>query len=608
MFKKVLEYSGEYRAKTWQSMMVMLAGVAMSVIPYLFVYQIIAPLLSGGSLTLPAVGLRVIAIALCMVLYALLYVKGLDLSHESAYYTLMNLRISLQGKLEKQPLGAIQEKGVGSLKKMFIDDIESIELLLAHALPEGVANIAIPLFVFIAMFFVDWKLALLSLCSLPLGLVAMMFMYHAGTSKMDAYYGAARKMNNTIVEYINGMEVVKVFNRDGESYQRFETDVKNYRDFTLDWYKVCWPWMALYNSILPCVSLFVLPVGSYLVLRGYSTLPDLVLVLCMSFAVGAPLLRSLSFMSTLPQINYKIESLEAMMNTPPLQQSEKPFAGAGYDISFENVRFTYKEEEVLHGISLKVPEGSLTALVGESGSGKSTLAKLLVHYYDVDSGTVKIGVQDIREMSLEALNDQISYVSQEQFLFNMSLFENIRLGRLDASDEEVMEAAEKAQCGEFFGRLENGIHTMAGDGGKQLSGGERQRISLARAILKDAPIIILDEATAFMDPENEEKMNEAIAEVIRGKTVIVIAHRLHSIINADQICVLSGGNVSDAGTHEQLLSRCPAYQSLWKAAGESAAWKVSAREESTGEGSGVWKFTSKSTIIDAANASGKRKI
>lgn len=579
MFKKVLEYAGEYRAKTWQSMMVMLAGVAMSVIPYLFVYQIIAPLLSGGSLTLPAVGLRVIAIALCMVLYALLYVKGLDLSHESAYYTLMNLRISLQGKLEKQPLGAIQEKGVGSLKKMFIDDIESIELLLAHALPEGVANIAIPLFVFIAMFFVDWKLALLSLCSLPLGLVAMMFMYHAGTSKMDAYYGAARKMNNTIVEYINGMEVVKVFNRDGESYQRFETDVKNYRDFTLDWYKVCWPWMALYNSILPCVSLFVLPVGSYLVLRGYSALPDLVLVLCMSFAVGAPLLRSLSFMSTLPQINYKIESLEAMMNTPPLQQSEKPFAGAGYDISFENVRFTYKEEEVLHGISLKVPEGSLTALVGESGSGKSTLAKLLVHYYDVDSGTVKIGVQDIREMSLEALNDQISYVSQEQFLFNMSLFENIRLGRLDASDEEVMEAAEKAQCGEFLGRLENGIHTMAGDGGKQLSGGERQRISLARAILKDAPIIILDEATAFMDPENEEKMNEAIAEVIRGKTVIVIAHRLHSIINADQICVLSGGNVSDAGTHEQLLSRCPAYQSLWKAAGESAAWKVSAREE-----------------------------
>ena len=207
----------------------------------------------------------------------------------------------------------------------------------------------------------------------------------------------------------------------------------------------------------------------------------------------------------------------------------------------------------------------------------------------MDSGAVRIGGQDIREMSLEALNDQISYVSQEQFLFNMSLFENIRLGRLDASDEEVMEAAEKAQCMEFLGRLEKGIHTMAGDGGRQLSGGERQRISLARAILKDAPIIILDEATAFMDPENEEKMNEAIAEVIRGKTVIVIAHRLLSIINADQICVLSKGRVADAGTHEQLLERCPAYQSLWKAAGESAAWKVSAREKGAGEESEVWK-------------------
>ena len=244
-----MEYAGEYRAKTWQAMVVMLAGVAVSVLPYLFVFQIIAPLLSGGSLTVAAGSFRVAAIALCMVLYALLYVKGLDLSHESAYHTLMNLRISLRRESWKnRPLGAIQEKGVGSLKKMFIDDIESIELLLAHALPEGVSNIAVPVFVFIAMFFVDWKLALLSLCSLPLGFVAMMFMYRAGTSKMDAYYGAARKMNNTIVEYINGMEVVKVFNRDGESYQRFETDVKNYRDFTLDWYKVAghgWPFTTV---------------------------------------------------------------------------------------------------------------------------------------------------------------------------------------------------------------------------------------------------------------------------------------------------------------------------------------------------------------------------
>lgn len=221
----------------------------------------------------------------------------------------------------------------------------------------------------------------------------------------------------------------------------------------------------------------------------------------------------------------------------------------------------------------------MTALVGESGSGKSTLAKLLVHFYDVTDGAVKIGGQDVRHMSIEALNQQISYVAQEQFLFNTSLLENIRLGKLDATDEEVMAAAEKAQCGEFLTRLENGIHTMAGDGGKQLSGGERQRISLARAILKDAPIIVLDEAAAFMDPENEEKMNAAIAEVIKGKTVIVIAHCLHSIVGADNICVLHDGNLVAAGTHEELLKDCPEYQKLWAAAEGSARWKVSAQKE-----------------------------
>ena len=574
MFQQVLNYAGEYRKTTYLSIAVMLSGIIMNVLPFLFLYQLLCPLLTGEDVGPEYILVRILSIAVCGVLYAFLYVKGLSLSHNAAYHTLQNLRISLQGKLERQPLGVIQEKGTGSLKKMFIDDIDSIELLLAHALPEGLANLAVPLFVFIAMFFVDWKLALLSLCSLPLGFVSMGAMYQAGISKMDAYYGAARKMNNTIVEYINGMEVVKVFNRDGDSYRRFEEDVRSYRDFTLDWYKVCWPWMALYNSILPCTALFTLPVGAWLVLKGFSTLPDLALVLCMSFGVGAPLLRSLSFMSTMPQLKYKIDALEHLMDAPALQQTDASFSGADYSISFEDVRFAYQEKEVLHGISFRAAPGSLTALVGESGSGKSTLAKLLVHYYDVTGGAIRIGGQKLTDMSVESLNQQISYVSQEQFLFNMSLLENIRLGKPEASDEEVMAAAHKAQCSEFLSRLPEGIHTMAGDGGKQLSGGERQRISLARAILKDAPIIVLDEATAFMDPENEENMNEAIGEVIQGKTVIVIAHRLYSITGADQICVLEQGRLADMGTHEELLNRCEAYQKLWHAAEHSARWAV----------------------------------
>ncbi|MGN0351016.1 MAG: ABC transporter ATP-binding protein [Roseburia sp.] len=601
MFKKVLEYTGNYRKTTYAAIVWMLAGVAMNVLPFLFVYQLITPLLGYGEMDTFGIVWRVIAIAGCGILYAIFYVHGLALSHESAYHTLENIRISLQGKLEKQPLGTIQQKGVGTIKKMFIDDIEMIELLLAHAIPEGTSNFAIPFLVFIAMFIVDWKLALLSLCSLPLGLLAMGMMFQSGMSKMDAYYSSAQKMNNTIVEYINGMEVVKVFNKDGDSYRRFENDVKSYRDFTLDWYKACWPWMALYNSMLHCIALITLPIGSWFVIQGYSTLPNLVLILCMSFGIGAPLLRALSFMSNIPQLNYKIESLERMMDEEPLKQSDKPFKGKNHSISFENVRFSYitkidtkqkdetghsiqkrKEDEVIHGISMTAEDGKLTALVGESGSGKSTLAKLLVHFYDASSGCVKIGGQDVQDMSIEALNNQISYVSQEQFLFNMSLMENIRIGKPDATDEEVLAAAEKAQCNEFLTRLERGIHTMAGDGGKQLSGGERQRISLARAILKNAPIVVLDEATAFMDPENEEKMNEAIAEVICDKTVIVIAHRLHTIVNADKICVLDNGKLAAAGTHEELLKDCPQYQKLWQAAEGSAAWKVTAGEEMAG--------------------------
>jgi ATP-binding cassette subfamily B protein len=574
LFKKVLEYAGVYCKTTYAAIAAMFTGLAAGVVPFFLAYQIIRPFLMGEPVAFGTAAAVTAAIAVCGVLYALLYLKGLDLSHKSAFNTLKNLRIVLQKKLENQPLGNIQDIGTGALKKTFIDDIENLELLLAHSLPEGFTNLAVPLLVYIAMFFVDWKLALLSLGSLPVGILAMGIMFKVGMAKMSDWYAAGGKMNNTIVEYINGMEVVKVFNRDSESYRRFETDVRAYSDFTLAWYKPCWPWMAIYSSVLPCVALFTLPIGAYLVLQGHSDLSDLALVLCMSFSIGPLFIKAMSFMSTMPQINFKINALEELLSTPPLKQTDKPFSGKGHGIEFESVRFAYKNEEVLHGVSFKTPEGSLVALVGESGSGKSTLAKLLVHFYDVSGGAVKIGGQDVRDMSLEALNKEISFVGQEQFLFNMSIFENIRLGKLDADEAEVMVAAEKAQCGEFLSRLPKGIHTVAGD--QQLSGGERQRVSLARAILKNAPIIVLDEATAFMDPENEEKMNDAIAGLIEDKTVMVIAHRLHSIVNADMICVLDGGNLAAAGTHRELLENSPVYQKLWRAAEDSAKWKVSA--------------------------------
>ena len=331
-----------------------------------------------------------------------------------------------------------------------------------------------------------------------------------------------------------------------------------------------------------------LPLGAWFVLSGISTLPDLVLVLCLSLSIGIPLLKVLSFMETIPNLNYKITALEQMLNAAPLKAAEDDFHGQDFNISYDHVSFAYQmaqpgpdgnpiiaENEVLHDITFVAKAGQKTALVGESGSGKSTLAKLLIHYYDPQKGSISIGGQKLCDMSLEALNSRISYVAQDQYLFNTSLLENIRLGRLNATDEEVMEAAKKAQCMEFLEKLPQGIHSMAGDAGKMLSGGQRQRISLARAILKDAPIVVLDEATAYADPENEEKMEAAIAELVKGKTLIVIAHKLPAIMNADQICVMDHGNLVATGKHQELIQSCPEYQKLWKAAQDSSEWKVS---------------------------------
>ncbi len=574
MFKKVAPYIGEYKKYTVWAAVMMSVGIVAHVLPYFFIYQIISPLTRGEKISFSFIMLRVLFVAICEIVYSFSYVRGLTLSHVSAYNTLKNIRISLQNKLEKQPIGNIQEMGTGRIKKVFTDDIDQIELLLAHAIPEGIANIAVPVVVIIIMFVMDWRLGLLSFVPLVIGMFAMSMMMKSGLEKMNDYYESAAKMNNTIIEYVNGMEVVKVFNKDGESYKRFGEVVRSYRDFTLAWYRVCWPWMAVYSSVLPCLVLLMLPVGSLMVLGGTIALDRLVLVCCMSFAVGPSVLKALNFAGKFPQLSYKITELENIMSHPPLIEGKAGFNGRNHEVAFENVHFGYDDNEVLHGVTMSLKPGTTTALVGESGSGKSTLAKLLVHYYDLNAGSIRIGGQDITNMTLEALNDQVAFVSQEQFLFNTSLYENILIGKPEASEEEVLDAARRAQCNEFLERLPKGIYTMAGDSGKQLSGGERQRISLARAILKNAPIIVLDEATAFMDPENEEKMNAALDEIIKGKTVLVIAHRLKTIKDADKICVMKDGLCIATGTHSELTETCPEYRKLWEASVSASTWRI----------------------------------
>ena len=592
MFKKVFEYAGPHKKDLYGATLIVLLSVLMGVLPFVLAYQVISPLVMGESVDSGYVSMRVAGVLVCLVLQAILYGWGLDVSHKAAYNTLLRLRTSLQKRFEQLPLGFIQDKGTGTIKKLFVDDVDSLEVLLAHSLPEGIANLMIPLAIYVAMFFIDWKLALLSLASIPVSFAAMMIMYSVGMKKMGPYYMAGQKMNNTIIEYINGMEVVKVFNKDAESYERFRKDISDYRDYTLEWYKAAWPWMAIYSSLLPCTIILTLPVGAWFVLRGFSSMPDLILILCLSLSIGIPLLKSLGFLPTMPQLNYKIAALEQVLETAPLRQTEAAFHGNSHDLCFDHVTFGYEKtqpgpdgktmvtmDEVIHDVSFTARAGQKTALVGESGSGKSTLAKLLIHYYDPQQGSISIGGQKITEMSLEALNSQISYVAQDQYLFNTSLLENIRMGRPDATDEEVIEAAKRAQCTEFLEKLPQGIQSMAGDAGKMLSGGQRQRISLARAILKNAPIIVLDEATAYADPENEEKMEAAIAELVKGKTLFVIAHKLPAIMNAYQICVIEHGKLAATGTHTELLTSCEEYKKLWKAAQDSAEWKVNTAKE-----------------------------
>lgn len=591
MLNKVFEYAGSHKKTIHLASFIMLLSVIMGVVPFLFAYQIINPLILGQNLEFTRLVILLAGILICLVLQALLGGLGLNMSHKAAYNTLFGLRISLQKKMENLPLGAIEEKGTGAIKKMFVDDIGSLEVLLAHSLPEGIANLIVPVMVYIAMFFVDWRLALMSLASIPLSIVAMMIMYSAGMKKMGPYYMASGKMNNTIIEYVNGMEVVKVFNKQTESYKRFSKDVGDYRDYALAWYKTAWPWMALYSALLPCTIILTLPLGGYFAYMGYVSLSDLILVLCLSLSIGLPLLKALGFLPTMPQLNYKISALEDALNIEPLKQGENKFKGIDHTISYDNVTFGYQLSKmgengqpetyiknVIHNVSFTAKVGEKTAIVGESGSGKSTLAKLLIHYYDVLEGSISIGGQNLQDMSLKALNKEISYVSQDQYLFNTSLLENIRIGNLSATDEEVIEAAKKAQCMEFLDKLPNGIYSLAGEAGKMLSGGERQRISLARAILKNAPIVVLDEATAYADPENEEKMEAAIRELVKGKTLIVIAHKLPAIVDADQILVMNHGRLVANGKHNDLLESSADYRKLWDATLFSKDWKISRKE------------------------------
>lgn len=500
-------------------------------------------------------------------------------SHKAAYEIIQNIRCAIMRKMSKMSMGTIQEKSSGEIKQLVIDDTERLEGQIAHAIPEMTASILIPIFVFAYLLFVDWRMALASLASAVLGNVIYYSMMIGRSERMKEYMSANGDMNATIVEYVNGMEVIRMFNQTASSMGRFKGAVLKVRDITTAWYKHCYPFMSISQVVMPSTIAFVLPVGVVLLSGGTTTLNEVILCILLSMGLVGSLQAMIEFWHDIAAI-YEIQPrIQALLEAKELPEPIEAQHSSGNDVELKDVHFSYGAIEVIHGVSFTAKAGTVTALVGPSGSGKSTLAKLIARFWDVSAGAVTVGGADIHNLPLSELSEKISYVSQDNFLFNMSLRDNIRIGKPDATDAEVERAASLARCDDFIARFPKGYDTNAGDAGARLSGGERQRLAIARAILKDAPIIILDEATAFTDPENEDKLQQSIDHLTKGKTLIVIAHRLSTIMYADKILMLEDGSISAAGTHEQLLSSSQTYLDMWKAHISAMDWSMNKEVE-----------------------------
>ena len=460
---------------------------------------------------------------------------------------------------------------------MMVDKIENLEPPLAHMVPEGAGHIVLPVVSIIALICIDWRIALASLVTFPLSFICMGLTFKISGENFDKYDKAGAYMNSTVVEYIEGIEVIKAFGRAGVSYEKYAGAINDFKTFVVKWLASTYVTMKLAFALFPSTLIGTLPTVLALASSGTISPAQAALAVILSISMVGSLAKLEVFSENMRQVKFTVEGLEEFLNMKELPEPAKRADVKKTDVSLKNVRFSYTgnaDDEVLHGVDLKLPQGSFTALVGPSGGGKSTVAKLIARFWDVSSGSIEIGGVNVKDMPLSQLSEYVSFVTQDNFLFRCSILENIRLGDPKATDEQVKAAARAAQCEEFINKLPNGYNTPAGEAGKRLSGGEKQRIAIARMMLKNAPIVILDEATAFTDPENEHKIQQSIAALTKGKTLLVIAHRLSTIKSADNIIVLKNGKILAQGTQGQLLADCPLYKDMWEAHIGAKDWAV----------------------------------
>ena len=561
--RQLFAFVGERNSKMRISILLAVLGEMFGIVPFLMV-ALLADELYRGTATIQRVLFFSGIAAICQLIKMLLTWRSSLMSHKISFTILKNIREAITDRMAKVPMGVMLETPTGAFKNLIVDNVAKLEDSMAHFMPELPSNIAAPLCSILLIFILDWRMGLASLITIPLGILFFAAMMRGYGPRMENYMRSANDMNSSLVEYVNGIQVIKAFNRSASSYGKYSKSVNYFHDSTMEWWSQCWFWNAAARAVLPSTLLGTLPVGAWLYMEGTLSLPVFLISLVVPLGFVAPLMKVSEAMEQVSMIKGNLEQVTAFLKTPELVRPSEPVSLGERTYQFEDVHFGYKETEVLHGISFQTRPGTMTAIVGPSGSGKSTIAKLMAGFWDVTSGSVRFGGQDIRQIPFEQLMGEISYVAQDNFLFDKSIRENIRMGNPAATDEEVEDAAKAANCHDFIMQLEQGYDTLAGDAGDRLSGGERQRITIARAMLKPSSVVILDEATAYADPENEALIQQAISKLVAGKTLIVVAHRLNTIRNADQILVVANGNIAGRGTQEELLRECPIYQKLWQ--------------------------------------------
>ncbi len=563
-------------------------GVACGIVPYFAVASIITQLINGVTdyrVFLPYIGLIFAGFAGAIIGHSVSTIG----SHNLAFSIIEDTRKRVVEKLSRLSMGTIEGKSSGKWSQFVVETVDKMEKPIAHAIPEVLANVLIPIVIVVIIFILNWKIGLANLVTLPLGMLFSMLMMKDYEAKSKRYIEASKKMNAAAVEYIQGIKVIKAFNKSASSYDKFQKAVEDNRDSMLDWYlSVCFA-MTAAMEVLPSTLLIVLPVGLYLFMTGGITTPVLIMCVLLSYASYKPLLKAMAYMDTMANVHVVFGEIQSVLDLPELVRQDTASEPQGYDVRFENVVFGYgrsPEEpagaadkdgtpentangtadgvKVFDGLTFTAKEGALTAIVGSSGSGKSTIAKLLAGFWNIESGHITIGGADIGSMSLERNMRLVTYVSQENFLFNKSIRDNLKMAKEDATDEEIEAACKQASIHDFIKSLPDGYDTDAGNAGSKFSGGERQRLTIARALLKDSPIVVLDEATAYSDPENEAIIQQSIDNLVKNKTVIMIAHRLSTVVNADTIIVLDKGRIAAQGTHAELLQSSPLYQHMWQ--------------------------------------------